>query len=162
MSRRYLNERWCVRCGKSCPTPYLKKNVKLFPSEGNVLDIGCGNGRNSEFMRSLGSYDVYSLDMVDDYEYSKEHLLGEDNFPRKIFDVFLANYVLMFLDENERQHVIDEIKRTSRVGSVLMVELYPAQDAHEYDKEELFDTFADNGWEKLRSSIDRFVVRRAE
>ena len=61
MSRKYLNDRWCIRCGRSTATPYLRQYAKLFPSKGRVLDIGCGNGRNTRFMEGLG----YKVDPVD-------------------------------------------------------------------------------------------------
>lgn len=66
MSKKYLNDRWCVRCGRTTATPYLRKNSKLFPGKGNVLDIGCGNGRNSKYMLDSG-YNVDSIDMVADF-----------------------------------------------------------------------------------------------
>ena len=86
MSRKYLNDKWCVGCGSTEPTPYLRKNIELFPEEGSALDIGCGNGRNSEYLRNLG-YKVDSIDMVDDY--GTQIILGKDNLPSKKYDILL-------------------------------------------------------------------------
>ena len=157
MSRKYLNGRWCVRCGKNDPTPYLKKNIKLFPENGRVLDIGCGNGRNSKYMKSLG-YEVDSLDMAGDF--GIETILGKDPFPVDgEYDVILANYVLMFLDEDERWVVQREILKHSKPGTILMIEMYPAKDAHDYDLDEIFEYFENQGWKKIRKSIDRCVLK---
>ena len=118
MSRKYLNEKWCVRCGRNSPTPYLVKNMKLFPIEGEVLDIGCGNGRNSKFMIENG-YEVTSTDMVGDF--GIEMVLGQDDLPEGKFDIILANYILMFLIEEERERVIQQIIDHSKTGTMLMV-----------------------------------------
>jgi len=78
MSRKYLNDRWCIRCGRKTPTPYLAKVLKLFSKKGMVLDIGCGNGRNSVFMTDQG-YNVKSIDMANDF--GNKIILGKDTLP---------------------------------------------------------------------------------
>jgi SAM-dependent methyltransferase len=103
MSRKYLNDKWCIRCGRKTPSPYLKNNVKLLPKEGKVLDIGCGNGRNSIFMKEKG-YVVTSVDMVEDF--GNKNIIGEDPLPSDKYDIILDNYILMFLDKKERKQVI--------------------------------------------------------
>lgn len=155
MTKKYLNGRWCVRCNRKDCTPYLRDNIKLFPKSGLCLDIGCGNGRNSKFMKEKG-YDVISLDMVSDY--GKEHILGKDLFPRASYDIILANYVLMFLNEKERHFVIKEIKKNSKVGTFLMVEMYPAKDSFSYDINVIITNFLN--WKVVRKSKDRFILRR--
>ena len=157
MSRKYLNGRWCVRCNKCDPTPYLKNNVKLFPSSGLVLDIGCGNGRNSTYMSELG-YKVDSLDMAGDF--GIKMVLGVDPFPKKRYDVILANYILMFLDDDERKRVFEQILDCSKEGTVLMIEMYPAKDAHDYNMDEILSYFEFHGWKKLRKSIDRLIMNK--
>ena len=157
MSREYLNGRWCVRCGKCDPTPYLKKNTKLFPTSGLVLDIGCGNGRNSTYMRELG-YEVDSLDMAGDF--GIQMVLGVDPFPEKKYDVILANYILMFLNKDERKKVFEQILECSKKDTVLMVEMYPAKDAYDYILEEIVAYFEFHGWKKLRRSKERFIMEK--
>ena len=70
----------------------------------------------------------------------------------------------MFLDDNERKQVIEEVKRISKKGCFFVVELYPAKDSYTKTKEEsialqkeLFDML---GWEKVRYSQERFIVVR--
>lgn len=158
MSRKYLNNKWCARCNRKEPTPYLKKNTKLLPKSGRVLDIGCGNGRNSEYMKSLG-YTVDSIDMVDDYGFKL--VLGKDKLPRRYkYDIILANYVLMFLDFDEHQQVLDEILRAAKVKSAIVIEMYPAKDAYAYHMPWIVNHFEEDGFEVVRQSKDRCVLRR--
>jgi len=158
MSRQYLNGKWCVRCGKTSPTPYLSKNLKLLPEKGKVLDIGCGNGRNSRHMLSLG-YVVDPVDMAPP-DFGTKIVLGKESLPKKKYDIILANYILMFLNPTERGFVMAEIQGRSKKGTILMVEMYPAKDAHPYDFEKIVAHYLDRGWEKLRKSKDKCVLKR--
>jgi len=166
MSRKYMNDKWCVRCGKTNPTPYLKKNLKLLQRDNYedelVVDIGCGNGRNTRFLMKNGFKNCMAFDMVNDF--GEKMTLGHDVFPvaDNSVGVVLANYILMFLDAKERKQVIGEINRMSKTECVLVMELYPAKDSHAKTKEEsikmqkeIFDML---GWEKIRYSQERFVV----
>lgn len=151
-----MNGRWCVRCGKDVPTPYLKKNTKLFPEKGKVLDVGCGNGRNSRYMMSLG-YKVDPIDMATDF--GIKCILGEDPLPDKKYDILLANYILMFLDEGARLKVMEEMNSRAKENSILMIEMYPAKDAYTYNFDSMVDYFLSKGWEKVRKSKDRCVLK---
>lgn len=157
MSRKYLNDRWCVRCGRKEATPYLRDNVKLFPAKGRVLDIGCGNGRNTLFMEGLG-YKVDPVDMAGDFGIKR--VLGQDPLPRRKYDILLANYVLMFLNVKERTRVMREICNRARKNAVLMVEMYPAKDAYKYDLDNIVDYFLNKGWEIMRKSKERFIIKK--
>lgn len=170
MSREYLNNKYCVRCGRSEATPYLRKYVDLIKAyapggdAASVLDIGCGNGRNSEFMRASGFKTVASFDMKPDYGVAMS--LGSDDFPAEdsSVGVVLANYVLMFLNQEERRQVLREIRRVAKPGCVLMIELYAAKDSECPDaqsllelRDEIADFFPD--WKRLRFSKERCILR---
>lgn len=160
-----MNDRWCVRCGRTVPCPYLKNNIKHLPkAEGNplIVDIGCGNGRNSEYLKSIGYDNVHSFDMVGDY--GTKITLGKEIIPVMVgsTSVILSNYVLMFLSDRERDHVIQEIKRIAKRGCVVMVELYPAKDSKFDTKEKIIklqkEVFDSLGWKKIKYSQERFIA----
>ena len=157
MSKAYLNNHWCCRCGKNTPTPYLQKNTKLFPKTGKILDIGCGNGRNSKYMAQLG-YKVDSIDMVSDF--GKKIVLAKDPLPNKKYDIFLANYVFMFLTKRERYKVMGEMNDRAKNGSILMIEMYPAKKAYKYDMNDLINYFLKRNWTSLRRSKERCILKR--
>jgi SAM-dependent methyltransferase len=149
MSRKYLNNRWCVRCGKKTPTPYIKDNFKLLPQKGVVLDIGCGNGRNSKFFKDKG-YNVISVDMVNDYGHSC--VLGKDKIPNYKYDIILANYIFMFLNKKERNNVFKQINNLANDNCYLVIECYPAKDSCEYNYNDFVKSFILNGWNIVKNS----------
>ncbi len=130
----------------------------MFPDKGNVLDIGCGNGRNSRYMMELG-YKVDSIDMAND-EFGVKCVLGHDPLPKKKYDILLANYILMFLDEKTRLYVMDDMNSIAKKNSILMMEMYPAKDAHNYDFDSMVNYFLNKGWNKVRKSKDKCVLEK--
>jgi len=159
MGRQYLNDRWCARCDHKKATPYLRQYAKLFPpAPAKVLDIGCGNGRNSRFMMDLG-YDVDGIDMAP-VDFGVKIVLGEDDLPNKKYDIILANFILMFLNKKELKKVNSEILRCSKKGTTMMIEMYPAKDAYVYDFDNIVKYYINKGWTKVRKSKDKCVLRR--
>jgi SAM-dependent methyltransferase len=168
MSRKYLNDKYCVRCGRHNATPYLRSNKKFIDSNCKttdlILDIGCGNGRNTNFLRQSGFSNIKSIDMVADY--GQKCILGKDALPCKGSSVklILANYVFMFLDKKELEFLLVEIDRVASHNAVIICELYAAKDCEYRDltstmslQKYIFNTL---GWEKIRYSKQRFVARR--
>jgi len=164
MSRKYINDKWCVRCGKKTATPYLQKNLELLGkknSEKLVIDVGCGNGRNTLFMRNNG-FRVIPLDMCNNL--GEDMILGKDKFPvaDNSVDIILSNYVMMFLDEDERDQVIEEMKRVAKFGCKIVLELYAAKDSFATTKDELIamqrDIFDKLDCFKIRYSQGKFVA----
>lgn len=132
MSRKYMNDRWCVRCGKESPTPFVEKWARSmwFESpEGVILDIGCGNGRNSKYVHNEFNQAPVSVDMCNDY--GVKCILGHDKLPVKTKSVsfVLASYVLMFLNEKELSKLCKELNRVCMPGCKILVEMYPAKDS---------------------------------
>ena len=171
MSRKYLNDKYCVRCGRRMSTPYLRDNIDVLYSfdvcvgsknKIQVVDVGCGNGRNSELMKQRGFDNILSLDMVNDY--GKKIILGQDKIPLKnnSADIVLCNYLMMFLNAKERLRLINEIKRIAKPFCKIVVELYPAKDSETITKEEMLnlqrEIFNILGWSKIKYSQGRFIA----
>ena len=167
MSRKYLNDRWCVRCPKIDPSPYLAKNAKFLKGKTKELavDVGCGNGRNSEFLKLKGFRKVKSVDMIPDYCCGEKAVLGTDPLPAedKSVGVILCNYLMMFLNKKERKQLIREFKRVAAEDCIIILELYPALDSFAKTKEAMLemqkDIFDSLGWKKIRYSQARFIAQ---
>jgi SAM-dependent methyltransferase len=143
-----MKDRWCVRCGRTTPTPYTLKVIKWRTKAGlpirSVLDLGCGNGRNLRaFQVGTDARKLVGFDMcceqakrntVKKCERCAEPVfktgtLGDTEPPKGKFDVVLLNYSLMFLDFASRERLAKQVaKRVARNGWVV-VEMYPAKDS---------------------------------
>lgn len=180
MSLTYLNERYCARCNRYAATPYLRDNVKLFKDDtpigrsGDwhgwkdklVLDLGCGNMRNTDFLRQEGFLYVMPMDMAPGKD-GLEIVLGEDHLPcsESMADVILTNYIFMFLNPRERKFLCSEINRVAAPHCMLMMELYASKHSFaktveetEKMKQQLLRKFKD--WDVIRSSKERFILRK--
>ena len=169
MSRKTVNGKLSVRCDVKAPSPYLRRNASLLERDLDkdsalVVDLGCGNGRNSGFMRRLGFRKVLSFDRRADHCMKVE--LGRERLPvaPSSVDVILANYVMMFLDRDEVSYAIGEIKRIANLGCRLVVELHPAKSSHVRTKRAvsmLQKRIVDKlGWSVTRESAGRFIAER--
>lgn len=75
----------------SMPT---RKLIELKLLKGNILDFGCGFGKDVEILKERG----YNIEGYDPYYYPK--------FPNKKFDTILCNYVLNVLLPTEQTEVL--------------------------------------------------------
>jgi len=154
-----------VRCGSDKATPYLRKHVDLFTEwapAGHVIDIGCGEGRNSRFLKDRGMH-VMSLDGKGDYGIK---WMAGDKIPAEsgTADCILCNYFLMFLSGHARNDVYGEINRVSHKGTRLLIELEMVKQSLTPDEytlnalnEELRDAFRDWGWKIIQKHKNRYI-----
>lgn len=147
-----------VRCANDRPTPYLRRHLPGIPAGGFALDLGAGNLRNTEFARSLG-WLVMPIDAAGDHGSIRVDL-GRDRLPFRdsSISLFLCNYLMCFLDDGQRAHLISEIGRVARPGAHIVVEMYRAKDEFPYDIKGIADQL---GWWTVRMSKDRFIARKA-
>lgn len=73
----------------------LEEDIKYFPREGKILDIACGDGRNSIYLAKLG-YDVHAIDFSEEalnrlnYFAEKENL----NIETQLVDLSTNNFFI--------------------------------------------------------------------
>lgn len=72
--RKKWNFKYLKNIGDSDPSDFLVKYISL-ASDGNALDIACGNGRNSKFLAQKG----FQVDAVDISNVAMDHLTGKDS-----------------------------------------------------------------------------------
>lgn len=135
MTRKKVMGRCQVTCGRDTPSPYLVKQwdnlLDRRLMEGmRALDLGCGGGRNTRFLKSKG-LEVEDIDVCHP-DSKHRYNLGTDIIPVKAgsVDLILLNYVLMFLTEGEMAHLAEEVRRVAKMGCIIVIEMYPAKDSH--------------------------------
>lgn len=149
-----------IRCNNDKPTPYLRENIqKLKLSSGsNVLDLGCGNGRNSKFLSGMG-FSTFPFDKKPDF--GKKLDLGCDSIPKVPSpSLIICNYVLCFMTTTERKHLVDEINRVAPSGCYLVIELYKAKTSTPYTTAGIRNMFPKSLWETRHLVKDRFILRK--
>ena len=141
-----MKDRWCVRCGRTTPTPYTLKALQWRRKAGlpirSVLDLGCGNGRNLRaFQITGGARRLVGFDLCTERAKSlcRAHIckavklvngvLGETEPPKGKFDIVLLNYSLMFLDEASRSTLARQVSERLAPSGWVVIEMYPAKDS---------------------------------
>jgi hypothetical protein len=100
---------------------------RLDPKTAKAMDLGCGNGRNTRFLKAKG---LEATDVDAEHQDPRRRVvLGKDRLPTEdhTVDLMLLNYVTMFLGEQALEHLALEIGRTARKGCLLVTETYPAR-----------------------------------
>ena len=169
MRKKLANNKLSVRININTPTPYLKNNLKLLIPKNcdkkNILDIGCGNGRNMKYLEKYASK-ILGLDMNPTCPNSEFFNIGKDNLPSTYmgWDLILVNYVFMFLSPKERNQLISEIKRISSLDCKIVVELYPAKDSYIKENKDMLEMLDELikglGWAILKSGKGKFIAQR--
>ena len=159
-----------VRCGSSIPTPYLRKHIDVFTEcveEGaRVVDIGCGEGRNSRFLKEKGMH-VMSLDGKGDYGVK---WMADQMIPicAGTADLILCNYFLMFLPVHTRNDVYDEMDRIAHKGTRLLIELDMIKQSLTPDAASLKELNGELqlilcalGWKVVQQHKNRYIFEKA-
>ena len=127
------------------PTPWLRKVFKQMMDAGFdphrkwCLDLGAGNGRNSDWLRKQGMQrQAYDPSPPNGYVYYWNGLGWPPYASMYMYDVILLQYVLMFVPENARRKIAGVINAAARIGCVLVLEAYEAKNQH-YKKGILLD-----------------------
>lgn len=133
---RRVDGKSVVRSGNVKPSPFVMEHVdvisdmsRMLYRKTRALDLGCGNGRNSECLKSLG-VEVISLDHAPDYGIKfdlENHVLPVFNHS---VDVVLMNYVLMFLSEQARVRLVDKVCQALAPTGIVLVEFFNAKDSY--------------------------------
>ena len=155
-----------VRCGGKEATPYLRKNVDLFRNCDWVLDLGCGEGRNSRFLRDEG-VETFPLDQCPDYGHK---WLADEVLPLadEMVDGVLINYLLMFLTDKELRNVAEEVTRVTKDDSVMMVELEAVKSSNTPTMESVTNLKCKflnmlqefGNWKVEKETQSRFIARK--
>lgn len=107
--------------------------VKTVPV-GDVLDLGCGSGRNSLFLNLLG-FKVTAYDRAEASIASLNDIINQDNLTdisadvydinraaiNQDYDFIVSTVVLMFLDPNQIPTIIENMQQHTRLGGYNLI-----------------------------------------
>jgi len=110
------------------PSPEIIQLTKTMPENANILDAGCGDGRNSLYFASNGfhvdAFDISSnainkirkLAEINNLALScKECSLQEFHF-EKYYDLIISSGVYHFIDKNIAMEFIDKSKKHTKLN----------------------------------------------
>lgn len=165
MRIRVLRQHYCARCNIVKRSP-RSTGVKLLLSVTDVktkrvLDFGCGNWRNSQFLEGQGSY-VVKIDAIPD---TKPDLVAYPThlpFRQGAFHIALYTHTLMFLeDKTHWPKALEEAARVTREYLVLETYHVKHSQALKYTVDDLLKLLAK--WELVRRNTRRdmqnFVIK---
>ncbi|MBM7642976.1 SAM-dependent methyltransferase TehB [Streptococcus loxodontisalivarius] len=105
----------------------------LLSPKSKILDLGCGQGRNSLYLSMLG-HDVTSVDANGQSLVMLENMAMEEDIPAKIdwydineanitdtFDFILSTVVFMFLDREQIPHIIQDMQDHTKIGGYNLI-----------------------------------------
>lgn len=119
--------------GKS-PAPFLAENYQFIPYEGNVLDMGMGEGRNAVFLAQKG-YKVTGVD-ISSVAVKKAYLLGQEfgvkikgvvaslkdyKIPPASYDAIICFY---YVDRS----LVEKMKAWLKPGGILIFEAHTTRE----------------------------------
>ncbi|MBM7637081.1 SAM-dependent methyltransferase TehB [Streptococcus saliviloxodontae] len=105
----------------------------LLAPNSRILDLGCGQGRNSLYLSMLG-HDVTSVDANGQSLVMLENMAIEENLPAKIdwydineanitdiYDFILSTVVFMFLDRDQIPYIIQDMQDHTKSGGYNLI-----------------------------------------
>ena len=142
----------------------LKKTLK-YVNKGKVLELGCGTGENAVYL-TLKGFKVTGLDLskqfihkcknlAEIYDVHKNIIFMEKDIVQfeysEKYDLIISDFVFHFLEKDEIDIVIKNMKENTVVGGLNSVSVFnesnPDRFIHNFIKDELKNYYS--GWQVL-------------
>lgn len=132
-------------------TPYLSK--------GRIIDLGCGNGRDSLYFAQLG-LDVVAIDSGSSLNYDCIDFRQDDftNLPDESFDFIYSRFTLHAIDKIGEQRILEWCKHNLNKNGKLFIEARTIRD-------EIYgigQSLPDNAWlsDHYRRFLDPTILQK--
>ena len=125
---------------------FIKRSLPELKNR-KVLDVGCGNGKDIKFLESLGSSDVYGIDVSKFMIFEAEKIvkkpqnlvvgnIEKTSFTDNFFDVVIGRFSFHYLTKFDK--VYQELSRIiKKNGLLILVVQHPFRDLN-YQKNKLY------------------------
>ncbi len=106
----------------------LKKHHALF-RKGRALDVGCGNGASTRWLKDLG-FEAIGIDLKLEDHLATDFLVKADirEFKLQNFNLIIAINILSFLSFSERQKVLKKFTEALNPGGHVVIESFTTKD----------------------------------
>lgn len=118
------------------PTSDVKENYEIFPKNVSVLDVGCGEGRNSIFMAKLGNkvdaFDLSTNGIAKAKKIAEAQNVTVNFFNcdlsdfifQKQYDIILSHGVLHLPYKEIRNRFIEEMQKNTKIGGYNVIGIF--------------------------------------
>lgn len=132
MNKNYWNDYYTNNLGIQEPSSFAKYVLDLIPSGSSILELGCGNGRDSFFFADHG-LQVYAIDQsevvinqikkdINNPRFICQNILSiDERFPFKI-DYGYARFVLHALNKVEADKAIQFMSKNLSTNGIFFTE----------------------------------------
>ncbi len=138
--KSFWNANWAAWEEDFNPSPFAQKALKLMTVKGghDVLDLGCGKGRNSLFFASNG-FNVTAMDIsdealgvVDRLKHPKITTVCADVSKQDLgiekYDAVFACLSLHYFNDTVTRQIIDKIYKALRAGGIFFIRCKSVKD----------------------------------
>ncbi len=133
MDKDYWNNYYKKNISPKEPSDFAKEIVNQLDCNKNLLEIGCGNGRDSIFF-SKHNLNIFSIDQSEiaieelkkqnykNITFIKDNFVDSDIFNTNTFDYVYSRFTLHSISENEQNKLLDNIYKALNNGGMLFIE----------------------------------------
>lgn len=131
---------WETSYEKSLESTFGKPSVEVvefskhLKPQSNILDLGCGDGRLSVFLASLGHH-VDAVDISEnglnklkrissEYSINTFHCDVTEFETKKVYDMVIAHGLLQFIESKKRDELIDKMKAWTKEDGYNIVAVF--------------------------------------
>lgn len=121
----------------SCPNQTILEYENLFSKRWNILDVGCGDGKNSLYLAKQGFENIDAFDISEnaiekierlcdktDYKINTQVTSVQDFVFEKQYDLILSFGVFHFIDKESWTRFIRKSQENTRVGGIHILQIF--------------------------------------
>lgn len=139
------------------PRPFLTEALSYVKNKNDALDLGCGVGIDTTFLKVNG-FSVTSVDSAPEVkEYVPDVIVStfvDFPFPAEKYDLINAQYSLPFNSPKTFNAVFTRITNSLKSGGIFVGQFFGKQDGWSHNKEMTFHTE-----EEVRKLLDPYKIQ---
>lgn len=146
-------------------SPHYDEFLKLIPKNGNILDAGCGSGRDTLKFKSLG-YNVTAIDgskmmceLASEHSgVDVKHMQFQEIMFNNEFDGIWASASLLHVPSEELEDVLNRLKRSLKENGIFYAS-FKLGDFEGKRNGRYFNDFTEDTAIKLFKSLDFEIIK---